>query len=85
MKVKAMMKYLGTEERKTKDGKTYTVCGLLQGFDTEQVFINDELKRLCGPITPMSDVECQLNIRITGERTFVNLEDIRIVPEKVKK
>ena len=77
MKVSAEMKYLGFEEGTNREGKTFFVVGLLQGFSSERIFINDEdLKKKLQAVKPMSDCVCDLNISI-GEKTYVNLVDIR--------
>ena len=76
MKVSSEMIYLGYEDGKTQNGKDYCRVGLLQGFDSEQVYINDEIKEQVRQIKPMTPVTCLLNIRIGQERTFVNLLSI---------
>ncbi len=82
MNVSANMTYLGLESGVSANGKAYNVVGLLQGFDAERVYINDEIKKLCDNLSPMTPVTCTLNIRI-GEKTFVNLVDIKkSVPDK---
>ena len=43
MKVNARMKYLGADRGTSKDGKPYFYVGLLQGFDSERVYVNEEM------------------------------------------
>ena len=43
MKVNARMKYLGADKGTSKDGKPYFYVGLLQGFDSERVYVNEEM------------------------------------------
>lgn len=76
MKVFSEMIFLGWESGKTQAGKDYTRIGLLQGFDSEQIYINDEMLQQVRQIKPMSPVTCELNIRIGQERTYVNLLSI---------
>lgn len=75
MKVSAEMMYLGTESGTTRDGKTYVRAGLLQGLNSEVIYLNEENQKQVAAIKPMTPVICTLNISI-GERTYVNLLDI---------
>ena len=75
MKVSAEMMYLGTESGTTRDGKTYVRAGLLQGLNSEVIYLNEENQKQVASIKPMTPVICTLNISI-GERTYVNLLDI---------
>ena len=77
MKVNAIMKYLGADRGTTKEGKPYFYVGLLQGFDSERVYVNEEMYNLTKDFKPFADVNCELNISI-GQRTFVNLEKISL-------
>ena len=82
MKVSAEMKYLGSEEGTNREGKPFFVVGLLQGFASERIFINDDdLKKKLKDVKPYSDCICDLNISI-GEKTYVNLVDIRPIGVK---
>lgn len=76
MKVTAELMFLGIEEGTTRDGKPYTRAGLLQGFDSEVIYLNDENRKQVEGIKPMTPVKCFLNIQIGKERTYVNLIDI---------
>ena len=77
MKVNARMKYLGADKGTSKDGKPYFYVGLLQGFDSERVYVNEEMYNATKGFNPFADVDCELNISI-GQRTFVNLEKITL-------
>ena len=77
MKVNARMKYLGADRGTSKDGKPYFYVGLLQGFDSERVYVNEEKYNATKGFNPFADVDCELNISI-GQRTFVNLEKISL-------
>lgn len=81
MKVSANMIYLGYEDGVTQAGKAFTRVGLLQGFDSEQVYVNEEIKKQVEGIKPMTSVTCDLNIRIGQERTYVNLLSISAVAD----
>ena len=81
MKVSAEMTFLGTEEGRTKDNKTYVRAGFLQGINSEIIYLNDDAKPLVKDIKPMTPVRCTLNIQI-GERTYVNLLDVVPVDRK---
>lgn len=81
MKVNARMKYIGAEQGTSREGKTYFVVGLLQGMDSERVYVNREIYDLAAGFSPFSDVDCVLNIQIGQSRTFVNLESIRQVKD----
>lgn len=76
MKVTAELLFLGVEEGMTRDGKAYTRAGLLQGFDSEVIYLSDENRKQVEGIKPMTQVKCFLNIQIGKERTYVNLIDI---------
>ena len=82
MKVSAKMTYLGMETGTSQNGKPYTVIGLLQGFDSERIYVNDDIKQKVSQLKPMTQVECGLNIRITSDRTYMNIEYIDPVPAK---
>lgn len=84
MKVSSEMMYLGYEDGQTQNGKSYTRVGLLQGFDSEQVYINDEVRNQVLSLKPMTPVVCELNIRIGSERTYVNLLSIHSVEKPSK-
>ncbi len=75
MKVNAEMIFLGVEEGVAKNGNKYVRAGLLQGFDSETIYLNDENKRQVANIKPMTRVNCVLNIQIGGARTYVNRLD----------
>lgn len=77
MKVNARMKYLGADKGTSKDGKPYFYVGLLQGFDSERVYVNEEMYNATKGFNLFADVDCELNISI-GQRTFVNLEKISL-------
>ena len=80
MKVSAEMKYVGAEKGTSNNsGKPYYVVGLLQGFDSERVYVSEEIYRQTASYKPFCDVQCQLNIQIGRDRTFVNLEKISLV------
>ena len=76
MKCNALMQYIGTETGTTRDGKTYTRIGLLQGLDSEKVYISDEMLEKVKGMKPFTPVDCTLNIQFNGDRTYVNLLDI---------
>lgn len=78
MKVNARMKFLGAEKGVSKDGKTYFFVGLLQDFDSERVYVNEDIYKQVKDYKPFSDVDCNLRIQI-GTRTFVNLDSIELV------
>ena len=84
MKVSARMKYIGAEQGTSKDGKTYFVLGLLQGMESERIYINKEIYDLTANFKQFSDVDCVLNIQIGQTRTFVNLDSIQLVKEEKK-
>lgn len=79
MKVSARMKFLGAEKGTAQStGKPYFYVGLLQGFDSERVYVNEEIYNQTREYKPFSDVDCNLNITI-GTKTFVNLDSIQLV------
>lgn len=79
MKVTARMKILGAEKGvSAQTGKPYFYVGLLQGMDSERVYVNEEIYNQCLGFNPFSDVDCNLNIQI-GAKTYVNLDSIQLV------
>ena len=78
MKVSARMKFIAAEKSTSREGKPYFVVGLLQGMDSERVYVSEEIYEQTSSFKPFSDVDCNLNIQI-GQRTFVNLESIQLV------
>lgn len=84
MKVSARMKYIDAEQGISRDGKTYYVIGLLQGMESEKIYINKEIYDLTAGFKQFSDVDCTLNIQIGQTRTFVNLDSIQLVEKEVK-
>lgn len=79
MKVSARMKFLGAEKGIAQNtGKPYFYVGLLQGFDSERVYVNEEIYNQVRDFKDFSDVDCNLNITI-GTKTFVNLDSIQLV------
>ena len=87
MKVSGLMKFIGTEEGLSREGKRYFVIGLLQGMESVRIYVNEDLYIQAGSFTPFCDVECELNIQI-GQRTYINMDSIRQVnldPGKVSK
>lgn len=83
MKVNAKVTYLGIESGKNKDGKDYHIVGLLQGFDTQRIYVGEEIKNICKNLTPMTSVNCELDIRQAGERCYFNL--LHIYADKEQK
>lgn len=78
MKVAARMKFLGAECGVSQNtGKPYFFVGLLQDFDSERVYVNEEIYNQVHDYKPFSDVDCNLNISI-GAKTYVNLESISL-------
>ena len=79
MKVSARMKFLGAKKGTAQStGKPYFYVGLLQGFDSERVYVNEQIYNQTREYKPFSDVDCNLNITI-GTKTFVNLDSIQLV------
>lgn len=79
MEVSAKMKFLGVEKGTSRStGKPYYRVGLLQGLESEQIYINEELFKQMSDFKPFSNVECCLNIHI-NEKTFVNLVSVQLV------
>lgn len=76
MRVEADMKFVGVQKEMSKNNKPYYVIGLLQGFDSERIFTNEETYNRVYKYPSFCDVHCTLNIRIGQERSFVSLEDI---------
>lgn len=85
MKVSARMKFIGAEQGTSRDGKTYFVVGLLQGMESERVYVSKEIYDLTFGFEQFSDVDCIMNIQIGQQRTFVNLDSIQLVKKEVKK
>lgn len=87
MKVSGLMKFIGTEEGLSREGKRYFMIGLLQGMESIKIYVSEELCSLVAGYTPFCDVECELNIQI-GQRTYINMDSIRQVnldPGKISK
>lgn len=79
MKVKARMKFLGAERGTAQStGKPYFFVGLLQDFDSERVYVNEQIYNQVKDFKPFCDVDCNLNIQI-GQKTYVNLDSIQLV------
>lgn len=79
MKLKGKMKFLGAEQGVSQQsGKPYYYLGLLQGMESERVYINEDLYRKVSSFQPFCDVDCELNIRI-GDKTFVSLDSIQVI------
>ncbi|SFR97123.1 hypothetical protein [Anaeromicropila populeti] len=82
MKVEGNFKFLGTEEFKNKEGKSFTSAGFLQGLDVEKILLNEEHQQIIRGLKPMQDVKCVLKISINQDRTYVNL--LEVVPISAK-
>lgn len=76
MKVKAEFLYLGMENGTTRDGKPWYCIGLLQGLDSEKMYVTDEMLPKVKTLTPMTKVAADLRISINKEKTYINLDDI---------
>lgn len=82
MKMSMYCKYLGFEERPKKDGGIYTVMGLLQGFQAEEIFVNDNLKEMIAPLNPNTECHVVANVVINGEHSRISI--LEITPVKGK-
>jgi hypothetical protein len=76
MKVKAEFLYLGMESGTTRDNKQWTAIGLLQGLDSEKMYVQDEILKKVQVIQPMSKVIAELRINVNKDKTYINLDDI---------
>lgn len=76
MKMSMNCKFLGTEDRLKKDGGTYTVMGLLQGFQAEELFVNENLKEMIVPLKPNTDCHVVANVVINGEHSRISILEI---------
>lgn len=70
---------LGAEKGSRKDGKPYYVLGLAQGIDSERLYIDEKMYKDCQTIPMFSEIECDINIQIRQDRTYLNCEGIRLV------
>lgn len=75
-------RFLGAEELKTKEGKAYYIVALLQGMDSEKMYVSESQYREYCSIPEFSEVECELKVTINGNRTFLNCESIRQISKK---
>lgn len=73
---------LGVEMGSRKDGKPYYVLGLVQGIDSERLYIDEKMYKDCQTIPAFSEIECDINIQIRQDRTYLNCESIRLVEKK---
>ncbi len=79
MEVTAKMKFLGVEKGVSRNtGKPYYRVGLLQGLESEQIYVSETLYKQMSDFKPLSNVECCLNIQIS-QKTFVNLVSVELV------
>lgn len=79
MKLNGKFKFLGIESNPSRDGsKIYTKLGLLQGLNSEIIYPNEEIIRMCKDIPTMSDVDCLLDIVFKPDKTtYVNIVEIK--------
>lgn len=80
MKVVADMVYLGFEDGTSRDGNTFTVVGLLQGLDSQRIFVSDvEVAKEIKKLAPNTAVKAFLNLSIGRDKTFINIDHLEAV------
>lgn len=79
MLLNGRFRLLGTEEGKTKDGKPYYVLGLAQGIDSERLYIDEKMYKDCQAIPKFSEIDCEVNIQIRQDRTYLNCKSVQQV------
>ncbi len=81
MQLTGRFKYLGIEKGTSREGKSFTRLGLLQGLKSEILFPNDETLSKVEKLQPMTDVNCLLSINVKDDKTaYVSIQDIFPVP-----
>ncbi len=77
MELVGNFKFLGIEKGTSRDGKEYTRLGILQGLNSEIMFVADDIATKASKFPALSDVVCHLSINVKDDRTaYVNLKDI---------
>lgn len=82
MVVTAQFRFIGAESKISKNGNMYYVMGLLQGMDSEQLFIQQEQYNQVKDFKEFDNVECSLNINIRPDKTNVSLIDVKKIGVK---
>ena len=81
MKMEMNAIYLGYESRESKKGTTYTMLGLLQGFQSEELYVSDDVMVMIKNIQPNMQVHVVANVTINGDNSRIQILNI----EKVSK
>lgn len=77
MELTGRFKFLGTEKGKTREGKEFTRLGLLQGLNSEVMYVNDDIITKVEKLSVMTEVNCLLQINVRDDRTaYVGIKDI---------
>lgn len=81
MKLVGKFEFIGIEEIQGKKDptKVFHNVGLMQGNDVVKVFLNDDKVKLFSGLKRFDLVECELNISIGSERSFIGVEAVRKV------
>lgn len=80
MKLSGECTFLGTERKTKKDGGTYVVVGLLQGLDSNKLFLDDSMIIECEKIKPNQIVHCDFDVTMNGDYNRMSL--LSIAPVK---
>lgn len=80
MILQGRFKFLGLQNGVTRDGKPYVIMGILQGFDSEKLYPDEEVIAKVRNIPPMSDIDCVLRINVSADKkAYINIDDVSLV------
>ncbi len=81
MKVKGIFDFIGLSEFKGKKDvtKMFYNAVLLQGVDTVKVFLDSDSVKLFTGLKKMDSVDCELDIKIGADKTYLNVVSVRKV------
>lgn len=83
MKMEMDAIYIGMETRvSNRTGNQYTVFGLMQGFQSEELFATDDTLALIKELKPNSKVHVEANVTINGDKSRMSITNI--VPADTK-
>jgi len=79
MRVKGVFEFIGVQDIQGKKDvtKVYHNVALMQDTDVVKVFANDDTVKLFSGIKKMDKVECELNINIGAERSYLGINSVK--------
>lgn len=78
MQLNGKFEYLGMNvfPGKKDPTKTYYNANLLQGSEVQKIFLSEGQDVLFTGLQKMDEVECELDIKIVGAKTYVSLVSV---------